>query len=163
MTGLVIREPKEADLDALTALWKELVEDHHGGEGLLFDRSAEIVWRKYVMHIVKGLDGDGDGDGLLVAEEDGEVSGYILYRLLKPNIPSRYAGHIYISDIVVKRERRRRGIASAMLSFLMNSLGVGPYRVFLRVPSRNLAAVNFYAKHGFKIGEYVMEREIDED
>ena len=146
-------------MDALTALWRELVEDHGGDEGLLFDSSAEAIWRRYVMNIVKGR----DGDGLLVAEENGEISGYILYKLLEPGISSRYAGHVYISDIVVKRERRRRGIASAMLGFLMDSLGTGPYRVFLRVPSRNLAAVNFYAKHGFRVSEYVMEKEIVRD
>jgi ribosomal protein S18 acetylase RimI-like enzyme len=150
---VMIRKPRVEELGKLVRLWREMIEDYGGSDGLIYDDEAEKAWLSYVERIITR----NTGSGVLVAEVDGEIVGYLLYQALSTGIKSRYAEQVYISDLVVDRRFRRRGIATLLLKKLLNDKRGVDRRVFLRVPARNNAAINLYAKHGFRISEYVME------
>ena len=159
----------EEDLGDMHDLWLELIADY-GGHDLEYDVNAEKMWRGSVLASL-----GRDDLGVLVAELRSDTArtekrggglpriiGYLFFRVMIPPLRSKYVDHVYISDLVVERNFRRMGVASALMKGLRKELGKGPHRIYLRVPADNDAAVRFYGKHGFRISEYVMEMELEE-
>lgn len=163
MSYIVVRRMREEDLNELRDLWSELVADY-GGRELEYGLEAEMMWREAMLASLRRED-----MGVLVAElrrgqegssEAPRLLGYIFFRVIVSPLRSKYVDHVYISDLVVRRGFRRRGIASALVRRLLEELGGGPHRIYLRVPAGNEAAVKFYQKNGFRVSEYVMEMEV---
>ena len=157
LARIILREPRPEELDDITRLWREMLDDY-GGD-IVYGPETESAWRTYVKHIINS--GGRGRSRVIVAEVDGELVGYMLYEILNPQADSPYKEHIYISDLVVDRRHRRKGIASLMLKQIIGDGGGELRRIFLRVPTRNNAALNLYVKHGFRISEYVMELVVD--
>jgi ribosomal protein S18 acetylase RimI-like enzyme len=91
--------------------------------------------------------------GLLVAEEAGQVVGYVAL-CLEPE-PADYwttlAGYAYISDLVVLPEQRGRGLGRALLAeaeHLARRLGANALKI--NVLARNSAAWSLYRSAGFR-------------
>ena len=76
----------------------------------------------------------------LAAEVDGELVGYL--------VCSRYDTVWHVMDIAVDPDRLRRGIASALLSRLLEHDPDGEYT--LEVRESNAGAVALYERFGFK-------------
>lgn len=78
----------------------------------------------------------------LAAEQNGEVLGYVgMMYILDEG---------YISNVAVSPEQRRKGIADALISALMErSLQLGLSFVTLEVRASNSPAIELYKKHGF--------------
>lgn len=74
-----------------------------------------------------------------VAEKNGEVLGYIMRWKVKDEI--------HITNLAVKPEFRRRGIASLLLKHVLKEKA---HAFYLEVRSKNLPAINLYKKFGFK-------------
>lgn len=79
----------------------------------------------------------------VVAEVEGEIAGYGLARAV--------AGSGEILNIAVAPERRRRGLARAMLVSLLQALSQREVtEVFLEVRASNVAALDLYREHRFE-------------
>jgi len=151
------REDLEGErLEELRRLWAELTSEY-GGDELEYDGAAEEAWRRAMLASL-----GSDEARVLVAEsrEDGSILGYVFFVIRRPPLRSRYDLHVYVSDLVVRRDVRRRGIASALLRGLLDSLGGGVHRVYLRVPASNAPAIRFYERSGFRVSEYVMDMSV---
>ena len=79
----------------------------------------------------------------MVAEAEGEIAGYGLGRAV--------AGSGEILNLAVAPERRRQGLAEAMLVSLLEALGQREVtEVFLEVRASNAAALALYRQHRFE-------------
>jgi [ribosomal protein S18]-alanine N-acetyltransferase len=77
----------------------------------------------------------------LAAMIEGELTGYL--------VCSRYDTVWHVMNIAVEPERRRRGIASAMLTALFERIG-DDARITLEVRRSNTGAVALYERFGFR-------------
>ena len=83
-----------------------------------------------------------EGSMCFCAISDGKISAYIIGRLIPPE------GEIY--RIATAPEKRRRGIASRLLSYAVKTeRGRGLECLFLEVREKNLPARELYKEHGF--------------
>ncbi len=79
-----------------------------------------------------------------VAEENGEIKGYILLHLFEEGV--------HIINIAVKKEDRGRGIGSLMLKKAEQVAGEkGIPLLVLEVRENNIPAISLYKKHGFYV------------
>ena len=81
-------------------------------------------------------------EGFIVAEEDGEIVGYLLGTLLMDEAR--------ILLIAVKDKYRRRGIGSRLAKEYIESVRGRASMIRLEVRTSNLAAQTFYFKLGFR-------------
>lgn len=87
----------------------------------------------------------------MVAEEDGRIVGFMLC-LLEPNVPVYRERKIgVISDVYVKEERRRKGLAKKMFDFAAKWFEKNKVRtVRLNVAADNLEARAAWRMLGFE-------------
>ena len=78
----------------------------------------------------------------LAAEIDRELVGYL--------ICSRYDTAWHVMDVAVDVDRRRRGIASALLAALIERIGDPGAQLTLEVRRSNLPAIALYERFGFR-------------
>jgi ribosomal-protein-alanine N-acetyltransferase len=113
-----------------------------------------------------------------VAEENGEIAGYIMCRIELGLSDFGFSGLIkkgHIVSVAVMPEHRRKGIGQALIVEALNGMcSYGAKQCFLEVRVTNDPAINLYKKLGFKItrtihgyyadGEdaYVMSKEISQ-
>jgi len=104
--------------------------------------SFEYPWSPYVFIRVKRL-----GAKFLVAEVEGEVVGFAIYRIERSlNI----VGHLL--NIAVHPNYRGRGIGSALLrQFEKEALDRGATHVYLEVRRSNVRAQRFYLRWGYRV------------
>jgi len=81
-------------------------------------------------------------EGFIVAEEDGEICGYLLGTLLMDEAR--------ILLIAVKEGRRRKGVGTRLVNEYIDSVKGRASMVRLEVRSSNLSAQTFYFKMGFR-------------
>lgn len=118
-----IRPARSADIPALTALEPRCFSDPWSGEGF-----AEML-------ASPGVFG-------LVAERNGTIDGYLVARVV--------ADEGEILNLAVAPERRRRGIAQALLGEVLDRVETrGARNVFLEVRASNQAAIALYQGQGF--------------
>jgi [ribosomal protein S18]-alanine N-acetyltransferase len=78
----------------------------------------------------------------LGAEVEGELAGYL--------ICSRYDTVWHVMNVSVDPDRRRRGIASAMLAALLERIGDPEAQLTLEVRPSNAGAITLYERFGFR-------------
>lgn len=83
---------------------------------------------------------DIENSKYIVAKEDDEILGFTGYRIVFDEME--------IMNIVTKESKRKNGIASDMLSYLIRKNKVE--RINLEVNENNIPAINLYKKFGFK-------------
>ncbi|MEM2106045.1 MAG: ribosomal protein S18-alanine N-acetyltransferase [Candidatus Bathyarchaeia archaeon] len=114
----------------------------------------------------------------IVAEESGEIVGYIMCRIEFGLSDFGFSGLIkkgHIVSVAVMPQHRRKGIGQALITEALNGMrSYGAKQCFLEVRVTNDPAINLYKKLGFKItrkihgyyadGEdaYVMSMEISQ-
>ena len=112
----------------------------------------------------------------IVAEEDGEVVGYIMCRIELGLSSLGFGGVMkkgHIVSVAVLPEYRRKGVGQALVTKAMEGMKLyNAKQCFLEVRATNTAAIDLYKKLGFQItrtihgyyadGEdaYVMSREL---
>ena len=120
-------------------------------------RKAESIDKEEILKLVEGLYNQDSPesvesfrknfieliDYILVFEEENKIVGYILYEIHKKSL--------YIADIYVLEEFRRRKIANKLLEEI-EKIKKKLKKDYLRVDVRkkDIPAVNFYKKIGFK-------------
>lgn len=89
------------------------------------------------------------GAGFLVATEDGDVVGYIIFWMKEENL-----GHIIA--LAIDRKYRGQHIATRLLMMAVTIFrNMGVPKITLEVKAQNTVAVNFYKKFGFEIDRKV--------
>ena len=96
----------------------------------------------------------------MVAEEDGRIVGFMLC-LLEPNVPVYRERKIgVISDVYVKEERRRKGLAKKMFDFAAKWFEKNKVRtVRLKVAADNLEARAAWRMLGFE--PFMIDQRLD--
>lgn len=96
----------------------------------------------------------------MVAEEDGRIVGFMLC-LLEPNVPVYRERKIgVISDVYVKEERRRKGLAKKMFDFAAKWFKKNKVRtVRLKVAADNLEARAAWRMLGFE--PFMIDQRLD--
>lgn len=80
---------------------------------------------------------------LKVFEIDGEVAGFIVYRVILDEAE--------ILSIAVKPDKRKRGIATELLKNALEDICKRAKICFLEVRASNIDAIKLYEKLGFKV------------
>ncbi|MDE1768050.1 MAG: GNAT family N-acetyltransferase [Candidatus Micrarchaeota archaeon] len=144
--ALVIRKGVEKDFPAVFKQIQELAE-HEKMPGAV-KISAEQLKKD------RGL------FGLFVAEENGGIVGYALYFFSY----STWVGkNLYMEDLYVKPEYRRRKVGSMLLSKVFGvAKKNGCKRVRWQVLDWNADAIKFYKKHGARISGQWLNCDFDE-
>ena len=144
---ITIRDAREDDLDGVIDLWEQLA-DHHE---MLSDQFAlapdsKRKWSKYLRERFEEI-----STKLIVAEEDGKIVAFMLC-LLEPNYPILKERKIgVISDVYVRQERRRKGLAKKMLDVAVAWFKKNKVRtVRLNVAAENLEARAAWRLIGFE-------------
>jgi ribosomal protein S18 acetylase RimI-like enzyme len=129
-----VRPATEADREILRELWHEFMDEVNEPE----------YWRGSWDEAWAGMSGCIADHVALIAEEDGQVVGYELARMDQPRIG-------YVSDLYVRPQARRRGIAKALLALAAGELrGRGAEYVTLNVNLDNQGARTVYRRLGFR-------------
>ena len=95
--------------------------------------------------------------GCIVVEMDGQIIGYALFFQAFSTQDGRY---LYLRDIFVKEEYRRKGVGNALLKALAEICVERSYaRIDLTVLRTNFSALDFYKAFGAEIvGQWVVVR-----
>jgi ribosomal protein S18 acetylase RimI-like enzyme len=129
-----VRRATENDREVLRELWHEFMDEVNEPE----------YWRGTWDEAWAGMRGYIADHVALVAEEEGRAVGYELARLDRPRIG-------YVSDLYVRPEARRRGIAKELLARAADELrGRGAEYVTLNVNLDNDGARTVYRRLGFR-------------
>ena len=145
--GIKVRPMGPGDLEALVEFWADMSNDPMVS-GRFYPPTEEnkAKWRSWVLKVH-----EEDEEQVLVAEADGHVVGFILFRIRTDAplwTPHKVA---IIYDLYVRPGWRRKGIATRLIlrAFeVMRSRGVDHVRV--TALSANEPAIRLYRKLGFK-------------
>lgn len=125
--GWSVRPYRDGDFEAVLAL--ERVRDPEGYASTVTIRQAAALWPAT----------------FLVADEDGEVVGFAI------GAASADPAIGWVLRLKVRRDRRRRGIATVLIGELVSRLGEGGVRdLRLTVAPENAPALALYRRWGFE-------------
>jgi len=130
----VIRRAAEADMATLMELWREFTDELDETVGVTSGASAPEQAEREIRKAV-------ESDVALLAEADGRSVGFALARRKTQRVG-------YLSDLYVRPEARRRGVARALVARVAEELGLE--LVSLVVESQNAGARAFYRGLGFR-------------
>jgi len=137
-------------------LW-ELLAKHHErlSDGFSLGPDSKRKWSGYLREKFGEI-----STKLVVAEEEGEIVGFMLC-LLEPNVPVYRERKIgVISDVFVKQQRRRKGLAKKMLDYAAEWLRKNKVRtVRLNVAADNLEARAAWRMLGFE--SFMIDKRLD--
>jgi GNAT superfamily N-acetyltransferase len=144
-------------VDQIKAVWSEFMEYHQRIDPYYGTvEGGDLMFGEYISHRM------GQDDSLvLVAIEEEQLLGYCLsYVQQRPPIFAEAAVGI-ISDLAVTAGQRGGGTGGALVEAALDWLREhGVRRVELRTSARNDLAIEFYRKHGFRVYDHMMTREI---
>jgi len=142
-----IRPMRPGDLRDLVRFWADM-SSNPSASGLFYPPTEEnkAKWARWVLKVH-----DEDEEQVLVAEEDGQVVGFILFRI-RTDLPLWTPHKVaIIYDLYVKPGWRRKGIATELISRaleVMRSRGVDHVRV--TALATNEPAMRLYRRLGFR-------------
>lgn len=157
---MTIRRAERRDLPALGRLGAMLMRTHYAFDRRRFlppGASAERGYASFLGSVVESRDGC-----VFVAEEAGEVAGYV-YVALEPLSWKELRGPAgFIHDVAVREESRRAGIAKQLLAAGIEWLRErGAPRVILWTAAPNEAAQRLFRGLGFRNTMLEMTLELD--
>lgn len=153
----VIRPATLNDIPQIVAIWRELARQHASLDPAF---ATSDRWQEEYRQFVRGLMWRDDALAV-VAVEGEQVVGYAVGRISM--LPGFFARRRrgYIHDVVVRRDRRRRGIGRRLVDALCQWMAeAGASSVELAVASRNEEAVAFWERLGFVTYMHHMRRDL---
>jgi ribosomal protein S18 acetylase RimI-like enzyme len=154
-----IRLATPADLPALGRLGALLMRTHYEFDSQRFMSAGSDAAEGYAWFLGRQLK---DQDVVVyVAEQDGEVFGYV-YAAIEPISWKELRDECgYIHDVVVDERGRRSGMATALIEKAIEWLRErGMPRVVLGTADRNTTAQQLFTKLGFRRTMIEMTREL---
>ena len=157
--SFVIRRASEEDAPALGRLGALLLRAHHGCDPQRFMAPGRHPEAGYGSFLVSQL---GDEDvAVFVAEQDGEVIGYVYAGLEPRSWKELREACGFIHDVAVVEHGRRGGAATALIDAAAEWLrGRGAPRVVLWTAERNAGAQRLFDRLGFRRTMIEMTREL---
>jgi len=155
-----IRSTISTDIPKMISLDHDFATDHVWQMTIdLTDVQTQVSFREvrlprevhinYPREYRKLLDDWTERDLLLLAEEDGEVRGYISVQL---NLAPASA---WIDDLIVDRLQRRKGIGSALIQAARDWCArKRVHRLTLEMQPKNYPSIQFAANQGFEFSGY---------
>jgi ribosomal protein S18 acetylase RimI-like enzyme len=142
-----VREANDDDLEPVADLWKMLAEYHEElADEFALSWDSRKRWSDYLREKYSEM-----STKLIVADEEGELVGFMLC-LLSPNVPiyrDRKLG--VISDVYVREDLRRKGIAKKMFDMAAEWFAKNRVRsVQLNVAAANLEGRAAWRSLGFE-------------
>lgn len=155
-----IRRAERRDLQAVGRLGVMLMQTHYAFDPQRFLAAGEGAARGYASFLGSML--DSPDVCIFVAEENGEVTGYV-YAALEPLSWKELRGPAgFIHDIAVRDEARRAGVATRLLEAAVEWLREhGAPRVILWTAAPNAAAQSLFRRIGFRDTMIEMTMELD--
>ena len=153
-----IRDADEDDLKGVVKLWEMLGEHHRShSEHFRLARDGRRKWERYLRERF-----DEMSTKLIVAEEDGELVGFMLC-LMQPQEPVFAEKAIgLISDAYVKKDWRKKGVTREMLRVALRWFHKNKLKtVEISVAAANLEGRTAWAQLGFK--PFVVRKRMDMD
>ena len=155
--GVNIRPATPADVAQIVSLWKDFMNDPAAIDTPIPTHEENIRRQaKFIDELIRE-----NPRQALVAEADGEMVGYILYKIeIIPPLEIR-TKLSYIYDVYVRPDHRRQGVGrSLMLACLEELRESGPRHARLNVWTENEAAIRLYRSVGFKDHLMVMRADL---
>ena len=141
-----VREAAFQELDRVAALWT-LITDHHAHLDPVFEMRSDASGE--LAELIRALSRDPDTT-ILVYDEAGDLPGLCILRFDRSPPIMREVERAEITDLGVRPEARRRGIATALVEEalrLVRESGVG--RVEVQVARGNAEGQAFWRSRGF--------------
>lgn len=155
--AVVVREMRQGDLPAVSALAGALVRLHHAWDAKRFFLPDQVE-AGYAWWLGRQL--EAPGVLLLVAELDGEPAGYLYATLEERDWALLRDACGVLQDLFVAERFRRRGVARRLLDEGLRRLAEqGAPRVVLMSATQNAAAQALFASAGFRPTMVEMTRE----
>ena len=154
---VLVRPMRPEDLDALVEFWADMSNDPVVS-GRIYPPTEENKrkWRSWVLKVH-----EEDERQVLVAESDGQVIGYILFRVrtdLPLSSPHRMAT---IYDLYVRPDFRHRGVATKLLAEALEAMkSRGVTLVTITALVANEPALRLYRKVGFRDFRLTLVKEL---
>jgi ribosomal protein S18 acetylase RimI-like enzyme len=159
MDGMTVRKADDADLPALGRLGALLMRVHYDFDPRRFMAPGQDPERGYAWFL--GTQLGREDAAVLVAEADGAILGYV-YVGIEPQSWKELRDEAgYVHDIVVDPDRRRHGVAAALMEAALAWLRArGMPRVVLWTAHGNAAAQRIFDRIGFRPTMLEMTREL---
>lgn len=139
--GIPLKPPEEAEIPGLSHFFMEVYAGHLE-QSYGMHVGSEEDWRNYITGILRGEAGRFMPEASFVSLEEGHLTGAILV--------SQWMGSPLIAELGVAADRRRRGVARALLSAASTRLaGLEEPRWALYVTEINEPAIALYRGQGF--------------
>jgi len=143
--SVTIRSARPEDAAAIADLIRELAE----GEG-----EETPVTEAYAIDYLTV-----PGNGVLLAEQDGEILGLISYSI-RPNL-YHAADSCLIEELIVRREARGTGVGRALVDDLTRrAIALGCGEISVSTLPDNAAAIQFYRRRGFADEALFLEKHL---
>ena len=124
---------------------RAMLEADAGAVAAINEASPEAA--RWGLAAYKALLSNPAAGSVLVAEREGEVAGFVCYRVVGPEAE--------LLNLAVLPPLRRQGVGSQLLErALQQASEKGAARIFLEVRGANLAALRLYQRHGFERAGY---------
>ena len=152
---MIVRFAKENELGRVNELRKQVNDIHVEGKPEVFKPGFGEELRDFVNVIWNDPEQE-----IVVAEDDGVICGFaVLHHINKPENPfMKERDFIDIDEFCVDKDHRRKGAASAMVSFIKEfAKEKGFSRIELNMWEFNQDALAFYEAAGFKTFRRYME------
>jgi GNAT superfamily N-acetyltransferase len=155
----IIRKAERRDLESLGRLGALLMRTHYDLDEHRFLAPGPGAERGYASFLASVM--DSPDDIVFVAEEDGEMVGYI-YAALEPLSWKELRGPAgFIHDVAVADVARRSGVGMQLMQVAIDWLaGRGAPRVILWTAASNRAAQTLFRRLGFRDTMLEMTREL---
>ena len=155
----VVRRATDADAPALGRLGAMLLRAHHAFDPQRFIAPGSNPERGYEWFLRSQL--EEDEAAVFVADQDGEVVGYVFAALEPISWKELREACGFIHDIAVDDPQRGAGVATALMNAAMEWLrSRGAPRAVLGTAERNAAAQRLFEKLGFRRTMIEMTREL---
>lgn len=142
--------------EALTDLWVALADEQTQYDShVLGERNRSVVADELSRHAVT--------DRLVIATEDGEAIGFVMFALDRASYEMDVTQGI-IENLYVRPEFRNDGIGSELLATAERQLDKrGADTVVLEAMTENQAARRFYRRHGYDSHRVQLEKSLESD
>ena len=155
----MIRRAEKKDMERLDALLFQVQELHAEGRPDIFKTGAKKYTDRELLAII-----NDDTTPIFVYEVDGVIAGYAfcIYQETTENGQLHHRKVLYIDDLCVDAEFRRRGIGAKLYRYVLDvAKENGCDSVTLNVWSLNDSALRFYRSMGMEPLKTMMEAKLN--
>ena len=155
---MIVRFAEENELDRINEIRRQVNEIHVEGKPEVFKPGFDDELRDYI-HVIW----NDPQQEIVVADLEGVIGGYaVLCHIRKPENPFMFVrDYLDIDEFGVDRSFHRKGVASAMISFIREYAKEKGYsRLELNMWEFNHGALEFYEAAGFVTYRRYMEMKL---